>query len=710
MTDSQLQKELTEMIADKSLNACICFERMESGEIIDYRPIYVNEAFSRMFSLQLEEVSETTVRKLPDERGQEVFKLAEKTMDMDTSVTEIYYDQERDSYYKTTSLKLMEHYMCLIILDVTGFEKSRLQINKLYQEMSASEEELRYQVDLLNATQNRLIESERIYKLVSDYANDGFLYCNYAGQNFLASQRWYNIFPIEQAQLSDKNLIYSFIVEEDRTRYIAERSEAVRHHRSEQEFQYQIKDNGGWIRQTTWYEYDGQGRLKEEVAFYQDITREKLQRDELEHLAYYDSFTGICNRNYFTRWMGERIEAARNKPVIVQMIYLDIDHFKWVNDRLGIQLADELLLRFVSVIRQFESDEVMVGRFSNDEFVIGLGDARDNNAARMLGEIVMDKLKSPIYLSNGMKYYITVSIGIAECDQEIQTAQELIRAADLAMLEAKKAGRNIMVRYDKSMADGFLYSVILEQRLNAAVEGEKFYLVYQPQYDVKAGRMRGVEALIRWEDEELGAVSPVEFIPIAEQNGMIHQIGDWVMREAFRTLRQWQKDFAYEGIMSINISAVQFKNSQFLDKLKQYTDWNELKPETIEIELTESVLIDEFEETILLMKRIRDMGYRISLDDFGTGYSSLSYLKRVPLDVLKIDRSFITTLFSDTGTAVITSCVIEMAEKLGFEIIAEGVEEKEQLDYLRENHCVLIQGYLLGRPMPEADIQLLFHP
>lgn len=709
MLEREIKRELTEKITDQSVNACICLKVEENRE---YQPVYVNRAFEAMFSTTEEKICAAPLwENVPQEYSEAGVSccknLLEKLLETQTPQVECYYERQKDRYLRVIGFIPLESYVCLTILDITSLERSREKVEAMYEELAASDEELRYQVDLLNATQNSLEEAKRVYKLVSENATDGFVYYNYQSGSVFAANKWYSLFPVAEDEVGNPEKVMAYIKDEYRDSYVEKWKKAVREKKATEKFLFQMADSDFWISQISWLWYDEKGTLKEAVSFYQDVTFEMLQRRELEKLAYYDSFTDVYNRNYFTRWLTEQIRNSESDMSIIQMMYIDIDHFKWVNDRLGIQIADELLLKFAAIVQQYESDTVKVARFSNDEFVIGLKQTHVVDMADKIADEIRERLKTPIMLSNGTKYYLTVSIGIAECDHEIQTAADLIRAADLAMIASKKSGRNIVTHYESYMVKGFVGEAVLEQKLRSVVENAGFYLVYQPQFESKSVVMRGVEALIRWHDEELGNISPAVFIPIAEENGTINQIGEFVIKEALKTLSRWTKEFNYQGMMSINISAVQFRDGGFLETLQYYTGLYELQPEKIEVELTESVFIDNFEYTVKLIQKIRDLGYKVSLDDFGTGYSSLSYLRIVPIDTLKIDRSFITELSKEKNTTIITTSIIDMAEKLGLEVIAEGVEEEEQLECLRENQCGTIQGYLLGKPLKQEAVEEL---
>ncbi|MBO5279341.1 MAG: EAL domain-containing protein, partial [Lachnospiraceae bacterium] len=624
MIEKEVKQKLTEGIADQSFNACLCLKTEGDAAW----PVYINKSFERMFSVTQEilgarSLQDTMLLKYGKEGLEGLKELLEKIKADGKSCMETYFDQQKNLYLRVIGFMPLEDYICLILLDMTGFERSREKVESMYEKEAAMEDERRYQEDLLNATKNSLEETRRIYKLISENATDGFVYYNYQNGVVLASRRWYSLFPVAEDHVGDRKAVVDCIAEEYREEYQEKWRKAVRDRKENETFTFQLSVNNIWISQISYFWYDDNG-LKETVSFYQDNTCEMLQRRELEKLAYYDSFTDVYNRNYFTQWLNEQLDEENQNIHMVQVLYIDIDRFKWVNDRLGVQMADELLLKFASMLQSFETDNIRVARLSNDEFAIGLKQVHAKDSATKIGEEIKEKLKTPFLLSNGMKYYITVSMGIAECSDDISSAADLIRAADLAMIESKKSGRNMMTHYEKYMVTGFVDAAVLEQKLQSVAEQEGFYLLYQPQYQVETKNLRGVEALIRWHDEELGDISPAEFIPVSEQNGTIHKIGDFVIKESLKTLHRWQTEFGYEGMMSINISAVQFKDGKFIDTLQYYTGLYGLNPSKIEIELTESVFIESMEETVHLIKKIRDLGYKVSLDDFGTGYSSLS--------------------------------------------------------------------------------------
>jgi len=320
---------------------------------------------------------------------------------------------------------------------------------------------------------------------------------------------------------------------------------------------------------------------------------------------------------------------------------------------------------------------------------------------------IRERLRKPFVLTGKKELEISVSIGVAEYPESAQNALDLINNAEIVMFKAKAAGKNAIQYFDAPIIDEFLHNILIENKLRDAVMNEQFMLYYQPQYDMKTNELRGVEALIRWKDDSGRMISPAEFIPIAERTGTIVSIGYWVLVEAMRTYAQWRDKYGKKLIMSINISAIQYKRPDFVSKIIGLLEQYQIEPSEIELEITESVLIEDFGEVINKMRMLRDYGVRVSLDDFGTGFSSLSYLKGLPIDTLKIDKSFIDTVITDDSTRIITESIVSMVKKLGFETVAEGVENAEQYEYLRMIQCDNIQGFYLGKPMTAGEIEAL---
>lgn len=540
---------------------------------------------------------------------------------------------------------------------------------------------------------------EELYEYISSASNDGFQYINYDTNYVITSPKWRKLFEVTQEDGNDK-IVVEKVCDEDRQKFLDKMRIIENQHETSYELEYRIHKGRTWISHTGTNRYTEHGKLIEKFSFFKDITELKEKQLELEYMAYFDNETGVYNRDYFVKRLERAVEKIPNSYNKVQVIYLDLDNYNMINDSFGFILGDEVIINFAKMLNSYVTHTLKVGRFNNDEFAIALFDAERDDEALLLYKKIVKNLERPMTLSDGSEVYINVSAGIASYPSGGKSAVDLIRCADIAMFNVKQHGKNGMFVFEESMLKKFMKNVKLEQKLKTAVESLDFMLYYQPQYYSNKKELRGVEALIRWKLPSGEFISPGEFIPMAEKNGCIVNIGTWVIKHALADYAVWKEQYGYDGILSINISAVQLRERNFKDTLLHYVEYNRLEPNYIEIEITESVLIEDFETTIEILGELRNRGFKISLDDFGTGYSSLSYLRDIPIDTLKIDKSFVDTILVDNSTSIITDAVITMVKKLGLETIAEGVETQEQYDYLRNMNCDNIQGFLLGKPMP----------
>ncbi len=545
---------------------------------------------------------------------------------------------------------------------------------------------------------------EELYEYISSASNDGFQYINFQNGYSIISPKWKQLFEINDGENQYEKIVAEKICNEDRQKFLDKMQTIESHQETSYEIEYRIHDGRTWISHTGTNRYDENGEIIEKFSFFRYISELKEKQLELEYMAYFDSETGVYNRNYFVKRLERAVGKIPNSYNKVQVLYLDIDNYNIINDSVGFILGDELIIKFAKMLNEYVTHTLKVGRFNNDEFAIAFYDAEDDESALNLYKDIIKKLEKPIELSDGSKVYVSVSAGIASYPSGGKTAVDLIRCADIAMYNVKQHGKNGMFVFEENMLKKFMKNVKLEQKLKTTVDTLGFMLYYQPQYYSEKKELRGVEALIRWQLANGEYVSPGEFIPMAEKNGCIVNIGTWVIKHALADYTVWKNEYGYDGIISINISAIQLREKNFKDTLLHYVEINNLTPEHIEIEITESVLIEDFESTISILEELRNRGFKVSLDDFGTGYSSLSYLRDIPIDTLKIDKSFVDTILLDDSTSIITDAVITMVKKLGLETIAEGVETEEQFEYLKNMHCDNIQGFLLGKPMPSEKL------
>lgn len=609
-----------------------------------------------------------------------------------------------DRTFNVKTFSPYDNYICIILADVTDAEKAKKEAQTAYALANASSEQLRYQVDLLTASQRQLESAQRIHAMVAQVSSDGFYYKNYSDGYFLASDSWYSLFTYDGVKPFDSRNLINAISDDDVFDFSRWKERAIAQKDSGVVCEFRLCDNVTWIEATFRFIYNDKGKLTEEIGFFKDITTVKMQKEELAYKAYYDTTTGLVNRSYFTKLLDDDIKRAANEDVAINILYVDIDDFKDINDSIGYKIADTFISKFALLLKEYANETTRVARFDSDEFVISIYDSSRHTAQKIAMDI-RRKLAVPLTLSNGLTQRLTVSIGISQYPESGKRAVDLISNADIAMHRVKESGKNSILFFEESMLEKFLVRIEMEKTMKQALEDGRFTLYYQPQYYTATRKLRGMEALIRMRDDVLGFVPPTQFIPLAEKNGLIVEIGEWVLRRAFEDYMTWKEAYGFDGIISVNISPVQFRQVTFESMLYSLIKEYHMDPEKVEIEITESVFLEDEFHLVEMIKRIRNNGIKVSLDDFGTGYSSLSYLKNIPVDTLKIDKTFVDSLGEMKASDIITSSVIEMMQRLGMEIIAEGVETEVQYEFLRRMKCDNIQGFYLARPMNADSIK-----
>ena len=431
------------------------------------------------------------------------------------------------------------------------------------------------------------------------------------------------------------------------------------------------------------------------VVNIENITKEREHSKKLLDTAYIDILTGLYNRNKFLDDIADLTAQAQFNGTKLGLLLIDIDNMKIINDYNGHTAGDEVLKKSAEILKRFSKNIIKAYRFGGDEFLLAIKNCSSMDSITNVCDTVFESFNSE---------QIKFSGGIAVYPDDSEEPEDLLRFTDIAMRRAKKDGKNRITNFKPEMQRVFIQKLNMQAKMSAALLNSDFYLVYQPQFDIKTGDLRGFEALMRWHDKELGDIGPAIFIPLAEETGMILEIGDWVLNAAFCTLKNWQQKYSFKGIMSINISPMQLKQPNFIENIRNLLIKYNLNPDTVEIEITEGIMIENMNEAIEELNSLKNIGLRISLDDFGTGYSSLSYLQVLPLNTLKIDKSFITGITEKNGIqANITNSIITMVTKMGLQTIAEGVEKNEQLQILKEFNCHIVQGFLRGKPMPEQN-------
>jgi diguanylate cyclase (GGDEF)-like protein/PAS domain S-box-containing protein len=452
--------------------------------------------------------------------------------------------------------------------------------------------------------------------------------------------------------------------------------------------------------------FNADGKPLRMVGTVQDVTEHKQAQERLSYLAYYDTLTGLPNRVMLMERMQQAMAESRRMERLVAVMFLDLDRFKFINDTLGHDIGDALLKMAAERLSALLRPGDTVSRYGGDEFTVVLANVAHVDDVTRIAQKILERFAHPFRVG-GRDLFVTSSIGITLYPLDDGSVENLLKNADAAMYHAKEHGRNTFQFYTAEMNVRAARRLSIETGLRHALERNELSLHYQPQVDLRSGKLYGMEALLRWHSPEFGSVSPVEFIPLAEEIGLIQPIGEWVLRTACVQTRAWH-EAGFPGLrIGVNLSARQFQQKNLVQLIRQALTDSGLEPLHLDLELTESMLMHDMERTVATLTELDALGVALSVDDFGTGYSSLSYLKRFPIDVLKIDRSFVRDITSDPDDAAIATAIIAMAHSLEIKVIAEGVETLEQQEFLKQHNCDGMQGYYFSKPLPAEDFTRL---
>lgn len=455
-----------------------------------------------------------------------------------------------------------------------------------------------------------------------------------------------------------------------------------------------------WVKTTIVPLLDDKGIPYQFIAIRNEISELKHAQETIRHMAYHDSLTNLPNRRMFQERLTEEIDKAKEQDQKLALLFLDIDRFKTLNDSLGHTVGDMLLIEVAERLETLSFVRSRLFRWGGDEFTILLPVHNNDEALQKSADIL--RLFEGSFIIQGHEFFVTVSLGVSFYPDHGDDMDSLVRHADVAMYRAKEYGESMVTVYQTAMNKDYASLLLMETKLRKAIESEGLELHYQPKMDMLQENIYSMEVLVRWTDPELGSIPPSQFIPLAEERGLISILGYWTLEAACRQNKQWQEAGFPPMRVAVNISAIHFQQAGFARKVKEILEETGLEPKYLELEITENIMLRNTKHSLDVLKELKQLGISISIDDFGTGYSSLGYLRRFPIDTLKIDQSFIQSLGEENNAAIIKA-IIYMAHALNLRVIAEGVEEEEQLKFLTRHHCDEVQGYLIGKPLPAVE-------
>lgn len=583
------------------------------------------------------------------------------------------------------------------------------ELSAVYEELLATEEALRSQYDELVDSEEALRNSEERYKLALECANDSIWEWNLNTGEFFASDKLYDI----TGYMLDKDIdIVKFMEEKIHPEDVDRAFKDVEDHINnltevyKSEFRFKRKnDDYIWLLSRGMALRNSENKAIKLAGSLTDISYRKFSEEKMRFMAYYDSLTKLPNRTFFINKLNEVLEAINIQHSEGAILFIDLDNFKIINDTMGHEFGDKLLIYLAKKFESWINEEDTIYRLGGDEFVILHPNANEIEL-KSYAQRFLELFNKPCKI-DGKQIYVTVSIGIGLYPKDGKDTNTIFKNADAAMYKAKELGKNRFELFNPDMYLKLERKTHVERILRTAIENNELIINYQPQYDAKTNQVFGFEALLRLNSKELGFISPLEFIPIAEEYGHITKLSKWVIKESCKQAVKWQQEGYKFKSISVNISSVDLQQPNFLEDIGQIIIDTTIKPEILELEITETVLMESIDSNITILKQLLDMGIRIALDDFGTGYSSLSYLRKIPINTLKIDKSFIDNITSNKKEESIINNIIQMAHSLELKVVAEGVETKEQLSVLRERECNYIQGYYFSKPLPAYEIEKL---
>jgi diguanylate cyclase (GGDEF)-like protein/PAS domain S-box-containing protein len=595
--------------------------------------------------------------------------------------------------------------LTLLLFAIWHLFRYRRQLEKKASELSITNEKLQMEIEQSAQIQTALQESKDRYALAARGANDGLWDWNLQTNEIYLSSRWKSMLGFEDNEIGDRLQEWFHRVHQEDIhklkKDISDHLNGVTPHFENEHRLLNKEEHYLWVLTRGLAVKDNNGNNIRMAGSLTDITGRKETEEQLIQNAFYDPLTGLPNRALFMdRLQMAFVHHKRNEEHLFAILFLDLDRFKNINDSFGHMTGDELLVLVAKRLRSHIRPDDTIARFGGDEFVVLLGNIKEESDATKIADRINNILTEPFHLMHH-ELYVGITIGIAISNHEYQQPEEILRDADTAMYHAKLRGKACYLVFDKSMHINALDRLELEIDLRHAIERNEFVLYYQPIISLENRNIIGFEALVRWHHPQRGFLLPMEFIPLSEETGLIIPLSLWIIREACSQILIWQQQVSSDSplVVSVNISPVHFKHTSFVDQIITILDETKLKPEHLALEITETVMMDNTDHMITVLSQLKNLGIKIHIDDFGTGYSSLSYLQRFPINTLKIDRSFIGRLSGTGKDTEIVQSIIQMAHNMKLHVIAEGVEKAENLKALENLKCEYAQGYLFSHPL-----------
>lgn len=586
------------------------------------------------------------------------------------------------------------------------------QINKLfselvesYQEKETMEEELRANFEELTEKEKLLSESVERYNLALECSNDIIWEWDIKNKKFILSDKAKDYFDIKnnQIHLEIEDYANKIIKDEDRNIFFKDLKNHLEGNTEFYNSEYRIIKKDGevnWVLFRGKAIRDSKGNPIKMLGSAQEVTNKKNYEEKLYKMAHFDSLTGLMSKKSFIENINNYLIENRKFAIL----FLDLDDFKKVNDVFGHDFGDKLLIGVSELLKTEIGEESVVSRVGGDEFLILVDNINESCDIKAICDRLINLFSSQMKVGD-KKISISPSIGVVFAPKDGSDADTLIKRADTAMYKAKALGKSTYTFFDKAMIDEIIRKMDIEKELKDSVLDNEFEIYFQPQYNIIENKILGLEALLRWNNPRLGRVSPAEFINIAEESGSISRIGSWVLKRVCEQCKVWEEKNQKFGKVSVNISVIQLQQKGFLDKVKKIIEETEIKTEYLKFEITESVVITNFVNNNEILNELMDMGIEIALDDFGTGYSSINYLRNIPINTLKIDKSFVDNIEESKIDKIILKELIHIANEISIDIIVEGVESKGQLEILEEIGCTQIQGYYFSKPLPLCEVE-----